>query len=40
VHGLRVKPSTRPDAGLGLFAERNLPSGYSIDYTGDRMVLD
>ena len=38
--GLRIKNSTIPNAGLGLFAARNLPKGHTVDYTGDRVPLD
>ena len=37
--GLRIKPSTVPGAGLGLFAARRLPAHSAIDYTGDRVPL-
>jgi hypothetical protein len=40
VSGLRIKKSSVPGAGLGLFAARDLPAGTSIDYTGDRVPLD
>ena len=38
--GLRIKASTIPNAGLGLFAARPLPKGHFVDYTGDRVPLD
>ena len=38
--GLRIKLSTIPNAGLGLFASRALPEGHFVDYTGDRVPLD
>ena len=37
--GLSIKKSSIPDAGLGLFADRQLPSGHRVDYTGDRVPL-
>ena len=37
--GLRIKPSTVPGAGLGLFAAKSLPARHTIDYTGDRVPL-
>ena len=37
--GLRIKPSTVPGAGLGLFAAKPHPEGLFIDYTGDRVPL-
>jgi transposase InsO family protein len=39
LRGLRIKKSTIPGAGLGLFAARDLPLGTRIDYTGDRAPL-
>jgi hypothetical protein len=40
IHGLRIKKSTVPNAGFGLFADRRLSAGTDIDYTGDRVPLD
>ena len=40
VEGLRVKRSTIPGGGNGLFAARDIPAGTRIDYTGDRVPLD
>ena len=37
--GLRIKQSSIPNAGLGLYAARDLPAGTRIDYTGDRVLL-
>lgn len=37
--GLRIKKSTVPQAGQGLFAERDLPAGFDVPYTGDRVRL-
>ena len=37
--GLRIKLSTVPGAGLGLFASKQLPAHTTIDYTGDRVPL-
>ena len=37
--GLRIKASTIPGAGLGLFAAKPLPEGHTVDYTGDRVPL-
>ena len=39
IEGLRIKKSSIPGAGLGLFADRDLPKGTRIDYTGDRVPL-
>lgn len=39
VHGLRIRRSPIPGAGLGLFAARPLKANYRIDYTGDRVPL-
>lgn len=38
IRGLRIKKV--PGKGFGLFADRHLPSGTSIDYTGDRVVTN
>ena len=40
--GVRVKPSSVPGAGRGLFAARpaGLPAGHKVPYTGDAMELD
>lgn len=38
IAGLRIKPSSVPGAGAGLFASRDLPARTRIDYTGDRRV--
>ena len=38
--GLRIKPSTVPGAGLGLFASKALPVDHNIDYTGDRVPIE
>jgi hypothetical protein len=40
IAGLRIKRSNVPGAGMGLFAARDLPAGYDVDYTGDRVRLD
>jgi RNase H-like domain found in reverse transcriptase/Reverse transcriptase (RNA-dependent DNA polymerase)/Aspartyl protease/SET domain len=40
VLGLRLRASTVPGAGMGLFASRDLPAQTDIDYTGDRRPLD
>ena len=39
VLGLRLRTSTVPGAGLGLFASRDLPAQTDINYTGDRKPL-
>ena len=38
--GLRIKTSTVPCAGLGLFASKDLPKDHKVDYTGDRVPLN
>jgi len=41
IRGLRIKKSAHlPGAGMGLHADRDLPQGLSIDYTGDRVPLE
>jgi len=40
ITGLRIKKSTIPNGGMGLFAARNLRSYSRIDYTGDRIALN
>ena len=40
ISGLRIKKSTIPNGGKGLFAARKLQRGYRIDYTGDRIRLE
>ena len=40
LRGLRIKPSSMPGIGRGLFAAKPLPDNYRIDYTGDRVALD
>lgn len=35
LQGLQINPSTIPEAGNGLFASRDLPSNYKIDYARD-----
>ena len=38
--GLRIaKSEVNGQAGMGLFAARNLPAGHDIPYTGDRILL-
>lgn len=39
IRGLRIKRSSVPRAGFGLFADRDLPAGYKVDYTGDLAPL-
>ncbi|GIV54416.1 MAG: hypothetical protein KatS3mg039_0934 [Candidatus Kapaibacterium sp.] len=40
VHGVEVRPSTIPGAGLGLFAVRYLPKGvFLFNYDGDRLSV-
>ena len=39
IRGLRIKKSPIAGAGLGLFADRDLPADYRVDYTGDRVPL-
>jgi len=39
IEGLRVKKSTVPSGGRGLFAARALPAGTNIPYTGDEIIL-
>lgn len=40
ITGLRIKASTIPLAGMGLYAERDFPAGTHIaDYTGDILTL-
>jgi len=38
--GLRIKQSTVPNAGMGLFAAKPLTRNFFIDYTGDRVPLE
>jgi len=37
--GLRVRESTVPNAGRGLFAARDLPAAHRVPYTGDEIEL-
>jgi hypothetical protein len=37
--GLRVRKSTIPSAGRGLFAARDLPANHRVAYTGDEIAL-
>jgi transposase InsO family protein len=39
IKGLRIKKSSIPRAGKGLFAARALPSGHKVPYTGDLIRL-
>ena len=39
VSGIRIKKSSAPGAGFGLFAARDLSKGHRIAYTGDRIQL-
>ena len=39
IEGLRIKKSDVPNAGLGLFAARDLPANKRIDYTGDKIQV-
>ena len=39
ITGFRIMKSTIPGAGLGLIADRLVPAGTRIDYTGDRVPI-